>query len=159
MIFYKRIGKVGKVIIAVLAIITGFISVWASVEKYSTKNIEGEWYLKFKIEESSYRPYVGETHTQKLFFIQMDNTISGNGEKWEYNGKLLDFSMHRKLEYEGTVKGNEFKAKYIMYGRDRVTDGIIITTISDDGKSLIGTFSGTAANSRGTLKGEKIITK
>lgn len=152
-----KINRSGKILVAILSAVVTVGGVWGVYEKFSRHDIEGEWYIEFKVESSSYKAYIGETHTQKVFFIQSDNIVTGNGEKWEYNGELLDFSAHRKLEYEGSLDGNNFKAKYILHGRDRDSVGNISVEISSDGNTMIGAFSGTAASSKGTLKGKRII--
>ena len=152
----SQISTTGKFVTAVLTLFTLVIASWVVVKQFSTKDISGEWYLKFSVVSSSYKPYIGETHTQKIFFTQSDNRLIGNGEKWEYNGKLLPFDSHRKVEYIGTLDGSDFRATFKMYGKLRESSGIICLKISSDGKSVEGTFSGSAGNSKGTITGEKI---
>ena len=118
-------------------------------------NISGEWYMTFTNESSTYKPFIGEIHTQRTFFTQIEKTISGKGEKWEYNGKLLNDDQHRKLEYIGTIDGYNLKASYTLHGERRVSEGLIDVVISNDGKKMTGTFSGTAGNCKGRVIGEK----
>ena len=126
------------------------------IKQFTTKNIAGEWYLKFTVVSTSYKPYVGDIHTQKLFLTQSDKNITGEGEKWEYNGKLLPFDSHRKVEYIGTIDGSEFKATYKLFGKLRESSGTICLKVSSDGKSVEGTFSGSAGDAKGTVTGDKI---
>lgn len=152
-----KIGKTGKRVTAIFSFITAFFAVWALIKVYTRKEVTGEWYVEFKVEKSSYRPYIGESHTQKIYFTQTDASVRGKAEKWEYNGKLLKFDMHRKLEYEGAIDGSILKATFVLHGRDRDSEGIICVEISGDGKTMTGTFSGTAGTTFGTVKGERRI--
>lgn len=151
-----KAAKTHKVILGTLSLLLAIVGSWAIINEWNTKNIGGGWNLKFTIESSSYKPYIGETHTQKVFFTQIDNCITGNGEKWEYNGKLLPFNMHRKLDYTGTISGSDLKATYKLFGKLRESSGIICLKVSSDGKYVIGTFIGTAGDSKGTVTGERI---
>jgi hypothetical protein len=151
-----RITKTQKLLSASLTIFLGTIAVIAYFKQCTTKKAAGQWYLTFKVEKSAYKPFIGETHSQKVFFTQNENIIKGDGEKWEYNGKYLPSEMHRLLEYEGTINGNKLMAKYVLHGEKRDSKGMIDVEISDDGKTVKGTFSGTAGESSGTVTGEKV---
>ncbi len=154
--FYERIGKTGKTIGLILAITTGTFTCW-QIFKSSTKHkIAGAWKLKFIVQSSSYKPYIGESHTQRVSFCQNDCEITGEGEKWEYNGKLLPFDSHRILKYKGNIDDDCLKATYELFGLLRKSDGNIEVTLSDDGRSMEGKFTGTAGDSKGTVTGERI---
>lgn len=148
--------KAHKFVSGVLGLILSIAGVWALYKGYCRKDISGQWKLTFKNETSLKKSYVGETHTQKVFFTQSETEIEGHGEKWEYNGELLPFEAHRKLEYKGAVDENEFKATYVLHGLKRVSEGMIHVTINDDGNYLEGKFSGTAGETAGTVTGQKI---
>ena len=152
----SNISQTNKFITATLTLFTLIIATWIIVKQFTAKDVTGEWYLKFSVVSSSYQPYIGETHTQKVFFTQSDKNITGDGEKWEYNGKLLPFDSHRKVEYTGIIDGTDFNATYKLFGKLRETSGTICLKISSDGKSVQGTFSGTAGNSKGTVTGERV---
>lgn len=152
----SHISNTNKFVTAVLTLFTLVIATWVIIKQFSTQNISGEWYLKFNVVSSSYKPYIGETHTQKVFFTQSESNITGDGEKWEYNEKLLPFDSHRKVEYFGTVDGKTIQATFRLYGKLRESAGTICLKISHDGKHVEGTFSGTAGNSKGTITGDKV---
>jgi hypothetical protein len=154
--FSNHVGKTVTAISVVVGIAASVIACWQFFKSATKHNLAGEWKLKFKVESSTYKPYVGETHTQKVFFHQNDCEITGQGEKCEYNGAPLPFNMHRKLEYIGQVDDNNFKANYTLHGLKRETPGIIDMEISDGGRRMSGRFSGTAGNASGTVEGEKI---
>lgn len=154
--FFNRTGKTTTALSIIIGIAASVIACWQFFKSTTKHNLAGEWKLKFKVESSSYKPYVGETHTQKVFFHQNECEITGQGEKWEYNGTFLPYHMHRKLEYIGEVDDDNFKANYTMHGLKRETPGLIDVTISDGGRRISGRFSGTAGNAKGTVEGEKI---
>jgi len=154
--FYDRIGKTGKTVGLILAIVTGVFSCWQINNVLNKQNIAGAWELKFIVETSSYKPYIGESHTQKVSFSQDDFSISGEGEKWEYNGKLLPFDSHRRIKYKGSIEDNCLMAAYELFGLERISNGKIKVTLSEDGKEMTGRFNGTAGNSTGTVTGKKI---
>lgn len=81
-------------------------------------------------------------------FTQSDKNITGKGEKWEYNGEMLPYDKHRKIEYTGTLEGSELNAIYVLHGLEHDSEGSISATISDDGKTLNGTYYGTIGNDR-----------
>ncbi len=149
-----KIGKTGKRITAILGFFIAIFSIWGIYQKFVTKDISGQWHLEFKVEKSSYKAYIGETHTQKIYFTQNENNIIGKGEKWQYNGEDLPFDQHRKVEYNGTISGSLLKALFVLHGLKRETDGEIVATI--DGDTMEGTFSGTAADTKGTVRGRFI---
>lgn len=155
-ILFDRIGKTGTAISVIVGIIASAIACWQFFKSATTHNLAGQWKLKFKIESSSYKPYIGETHTQKIFFNQRDSEVTGKGEKWEYNGKLLPFGMHRKLEYVGKVEDDCFKASYTLYGLKRESIGMIDVKITDGGRRVTGRFTGTAGDASGFVEGERI---
>lgn len=154
--FVEKVTKTHKFVSGGIGLFLSVIAVLVFFKKCSTKNVSGNWYLELKVEKSAYKPYIGETHTQKVFLIQNENSVRGDGEKWEYNGKYLPAEAHRKIEYEGFIDGSSLFAKYVLHGQRRISEGSITVEISNDGTSMEGTFTGTAGESSGTVKGRKI---
>lgn len=64
--------------------------------------------------------------------------------------------MHRILDYDGTINGSELRARYVLQGERRQSFGDICVEISSNGKTMKGTFTGTAANAAGTVEGFKM---
>jgi hypothetical protein len=152
----EKIGTTGTTIATVLTIITGAFACWQIYRSSTQKNLAGRWKLTFTNVESSYKAYIGETHTQSVSFSQNGCEITGDGEKCEYNWVTLPSTQRRTIEYKGSVEDDCLKAAYKLHGRDRISTGNIEVTISDDERTLVGKFSGTAADTRGTITGEKI---
>ena len=148
-------GRV-KLIITVLSFISASFTCFKAYEYYRTPNIAGEWYLTLKVESSTYHAYVGDVIGIKAFLTQKDNSVTGHGEKWDYRGQPLPYSQRRKLEFDGSLKWRKFKTDYILHGETAETTGIIEVEITDGGTKMNGTFAGTAADTKGTITGEKI---
>ena len=91
-----------------------------------------------------------------MFFIQEENKVTGKGEKWEYNNAFLPYNMHRKLEYIGQIEDDGLKATYTMYGLQRESTGMIQVKIVDGGRRMVGDFTGTAGDVKGTVEGIRI---
>lgn len=148
--------KTNKAISMGIGLFIGVITIVGIVQNFRTKNYTGKWHLNFKNITSTYIPYIGEVHSQEVYFTQNENNINGDGEKISYNGIPLPSSKHRKLEYTGIVDGKKLTARYVLHGEKRVSNGQMNVTISDDGNTLIGTFSGTAGNCAGSVTGERL---
>lgn len=142
-----------------IALLTGFTLVYGSIQGYDyfrTPDISGEWYITLTVEGSSLKSYIGDVHGIKIYFTQVDKAVTGSGEKVDYNGKELNFSEHTKLDFNGSLNGHIFKTQYNLYGANRQTRGMFEAEITDGGKKLVGTFSGTAAKSYGRITGVKV---
>lgn len=153
---FVKIGKTGKRVTAVLGLIIATFTCIGIYKSFTTKNISGKWNLKLVTQKCNHREYIGDEHTQMTVFTQSDNNVTGKGEKWTYRGRMLPFNMHRKIEYDGTINGKEFRAIYVLHGLERDSEGSIVMTIGSDGKTMEGTFSGTIGNDSGIITGEKI---
>lgn len=155
-VFFNGIGKTGTAVSIVIGIAASWIACWQFFKSTTKHNLAGQWKLKFVVESSSYKQYVGETHTQKIFFHQNDFEITGKGEKWEYNGTFLPYNKHRKLEYIGELKDDCFKASYTLHGLLRESIGMIDMQITEGGRRMNGRFTGTAGDASGSVEGERI---
>lgn len=143
-------------ILGAIALITGLLLNFTDIfERFSSESdISGEWYFVFHTEESSYKDYINSVTEYKMHLTQNESEIKGNGEKWKYNGEEIDYSMHRPLKIEGTIKKDVFTFTFILYGGQRKTTGSVRAQYSD-GK-LIGNFSGTAADTKGQFISKKV---
>lgn len=152
--FFGTINRTSIIITGVVGFIAGVIAIIQFVPDLMREDVAGEWYVVFKVDKSAYKPFIGETHSQKVVLEQSNAKVEGSGEKWEYNGKFLPAEMHRRVEYSGTINGDELKATYKLFGEKRISIGIIIVKVL--GNKMEGTFSGTAGESSGTVIGERI---
>lgn len=151
-----KIGKTGKRITAILGFVGALVATWKIYDEFSTKNITGKWRLTFKVEKCGHKDYVGDVNVNESVFVQNGKSVSGQGEKTEYNGEYLEPSKHRRLVWTGTMDGDRFNGIYVLHGLNRESEGHIEVTISSDGKKLNGKYNGTIASDGGTVIGEKI---
>lgn len=152
----KKGGKtVRKAIVGVLTTIALVFSCWQAYDYFRTPDVSGEWFITLKVEESSMKAYIGDEHGIKMFLTQTDKSVSGYGEKWTYNGKRLDANTHIKMDFQGNVKANDLILTYTLYGSKSETKGTMKFHISDK-NTMNGNFSGTAANSKGTVAAERV---
>lgn len=107
----RKTRKFRTAIVSILTFATLVITCWQFYKSSPEYNLSGAWQLKFTVQSSSYKPYIGEYHTQQVAFCQNNCEINGDGEKREYNGKLLPFNMHRKIEYYGYHKWVRLQSK------------------------------------------------
>ena len=158
MINDSRMKKVKKTI-AVIGVIALLVALFLDVNDIRNLfkkriDITGEWKLKFRIQESSYSQYVDKVAEYKVYFIQEGNKINGQGEKWKFDEKFVPYSEHSPLIIEGKYKNDTIYCKYILKGSLRETTGNF-KAFYDNGK-LIGSFSGTGADAKGLIFGDKI---
>lgn len=118
-------------------------------------NISGNWEIKFNINESSYIPYIGKSMTFKLFFTQVNNEIEAKGEKWWIDDIEIPFEQHDPLELKGTIEGDKLVCTYTLKGIKRTTYGNLDILISKDTRRVEGKFTGTVADTKGTINGMK----
>lgn len=147
-----------KIITFIASFVTIVSFLFYLVDRYSETptNISGSWEMKFSILESSYKPYIGKSMTFKLFFTQKKGEIEAKGEKWWIDDKEIPFEQHDRMELKGTIiDGNKLSCTYTLHGNRRETIGNIEGEISDNAKSILGTFYGTVADSKGPVWGMK----
>ena len=81
---------------------------------------------------------------------QNDRYITGKGEKWWINGNEIPFSQHDPIVVSGIIRDKDLPLYFTLKGSNRETVGIFNLEIMSN-KKLIGTFSTTGANSRGSV--------
>ena len=89
-----------------------------------------------------------------MYVIQEEKKIVGEGEKWKYKGELLPYSEHDPIQITGTIINDTVYCKYSLNGSKRETIGNFKGYYKDD--KLIGTFSGTAANAKGSFSAKRV---
>src|ERR1700740_2287443 len=147
-----KIAKANKSLTAWVGLFVTIVAAIVIIQNWRTKDATGRWKLTFTNVECTYTPYVNETCTQTVTFIQTEKNVTGTGEKLWYNGKKLPPEQRRRLEYKGTISGKELTLNYDLHGKRRETGGIVRLSISKDGETLEGIFQGDAGECGGTVQ-------
>ena len=146
--------KIIKAVVACIAAIAAFYGTVLGIIQYhenrSGYDLNGEWALDLKIESTSYNPYKNLRVGYKIYLAQNDRYITGKGEKWWINGNETPFSQHDPIFVSGIIRDKDLPLSFTLKGSNRETVGIFNLEIMSN-KKLIGTFSTTGANSRGSV--------
>jgi hypothetical protein len=148
--------KLIPIIAGILGIIVAILTINEYFIEHPQKNLAGKWKFFFHIESSSYNPYLGKTPVFIVYITQEGNLIKGKGEMCYIDGKELPSSQHIPISLEGTLKNKELRAQYAQEGAKRTSVGEIVVKVTGSGDELTGTYSGTAADSKGPVKAIKV---
>ncbi|HEX8517231.1 MAG TPA: hypothetical protein VF868_13625 [Bacteroidia bacterium] len=136
-------------LIGILPVVTGYYKYWR------TKNVNGKWKITCHIKSSTYKAYVGKSSGFKIYLTQDDDKIKGQGEMWWVDDKEIPYEQHLPITVEGKVDGENMVLSYTQVGSKRTTVGEMVLNTSG-GDVLNGSFSGTAADAKGTVTAERI---
>lgn len=141
-----------KIIATVISLITGiiFLAHYIFPEK---EYLKGEWEIEFTNSHASLERYIGMTLTYKMSFTQNGKEYHAVGETYYVNGKELPFSRRRNLSVNGNVDERNITGSYLLKGAKRESTGYFEAVISEDGTQFEGTFTGSAANTKGKIHG------
>lgn len=112
--------------------------------------------LKFEIEKSSLKRYIGKSSTFKVHIRMSNKELEANGEMWQVDDQDIPYSQHIPIEIKGVKKGRNFECTYIQYGAIRTTTGSFKARLDQKSGRLVGKYSGTAANTSGPMTGWRI---
>lgn len=151
---FNKLGKTGAIVATIIGILTGLIALNEEWCNFKQKEISGEWKIKCNIENSSYKAYIGKSCGFKIFFNQQEKNLKGVGEMCWVNDDEIPFSEHIKIDLEGKINKDDVEITYTQYGQKRTTSGTMKLKLISE-LEMEGVFSGTAANSDGTVKAIK----
>jgi len=120
----------------------------------SDVDITGEWYVSFKVEQTSYNLYKGKVSEYKIHFMQNNEKIKGDGEKWKYDDRELPSNEHDPIIITGKYKNDSVYFTYTLKGQLRESTGSFVVALEND--ELKGHFSGTAAATKGSVYGNRV---
>ncbi len=109
--------------------------------------------MNSEIQKAELTSYLGMKIEWKLHLAQSGKRIEGTGEKIKVNGIQLDYSERTSIDIKGSVNGNIFTLQYIENGKKRKTNGIFEGQLN--GNEFQGTFSQTASDTQGLIRGSK----
>lgn len=143
----KQISNITIACLAAYGTILGIIQFYESKTSYI---IAGEWNLNLQILSTSYDPYQDSKVEYKIYIFQNKKSIQGKGEKWSFNEVELPSSQHDPIELNGIISNNKLPLFFKLKGSRRETVGIFNMKILNNNE-MIGTFSTTGANAKGTV--------
>lgn len=146
-------GKVLKFLGPLLGTIGALMGIYNFRQSHPGYDLTGEWNIKNTIESTSYHPYQGLKLTYRVFLEQRGNEISGRGEKWAENDRVLPPVAHTPITIAGRVSGRNVTVSYEEEGTKRKSTGTFDWAYQSETNSLSGSFTATAADSRGPSVG------
>jgi hypothetical protein len=119
-------------------------------------DVSGWWSLTNDVDSSSVPEYQGLRLGYRIQLEQRGSRITGRGQKWTENGRGLSSSARTTLTFSGTTDGREMTLKFTEHGTARTTTGTLTLELNEDGRTLIGSFSSTAAQSSGSSQAVRL---
>lgn len=150
------IARIGGGLAVSVAIIAGILAIFQFLESRPAINLTGEWKVVNTVESTSYHRYQGMQLGYRIFLRQDGKEVTGKGEKWWENGKEIPSTAHSAISVEGILDGMALTATFVEKGARRTTSGSFVWTVTPDGRMLQGSFTSTAADSRGPSIGERV---
>jgi hypothetical protein len=159
--FFRHPTKMIGTALAIIAGVAGLIANVSSIEEFFEPSLAGTWQLSLTIKASNGNLYTGDTAAYHLYLDANGDSLKGTGEKFQFNGKELPSSQKQPITVLGQLSGNSvilnFKQEPAPDGRARETIGQFTLNLdrpwflSRQVSDMRGTFSGTAADWRGTV--------
>src|SRR5580692_6580837 len=93
--------KIITTALALIAAVAGLIANVQGIARFFQPSLSGQWLLTVKNTESSYKPYIGMTSTFELVLLHDGDTVSGDGEKVQVEGKNIPIAQHQPIHVMG----------------------------------------------------------
>jgi cytoskeletal protein RodZ len=119
-----------------------------------TRNVSGDWRLATHVESSTYEDFKGLSLGYEITLHQVGDRITGAGRKITENGAAIDSKAQTPISLTGTIAGDRLSLTFTESGAQRVTQGKFVLLV-DEGGTLRGRFSSTAAQSSGRVEGRR----
>lgn len=123
----------------------------------SLPNVAGAWTLNTKVETSAYSRFEGLQLGYELRLVQKGDRITGSGRKVAENGTALKTRAQTPLSVNGTISGDRLTLNFVERGARRPSRGKFVLML-DEGETLRGRFSSTAASSSGVAEAHRVAT-
>jgi hypothetical protein len=143
---------------AFVGFVAGVIAIWEYLQTpHTSHDISGEWDVTNVTRETTYSPFQGLAVGYRLFLHQNGTELSGNGEKVSEGGRAIPAHQRTPLSITGgEIRGDKIAATFTDQGTKRSTTGEFVWTLHGE-RRFSGSFTSTAASSRGTSDGQKIV--
>jgi hypothetical protein len=127
----------------------------AGADIKDAKNVSGSWRLATRIESSSYARYQGLQLGYDVRLRQEGDRIIGEGRKVSENDGTIARRGQTPISLTGTIDGDRLTLTFNERGAKRATQGKFVLMV-DEGGTLRGRFSSTAARSSGTVEAHRL---
>jgi hypothetical protein len=111
--------------------------------------------LTHRVEQSTVAAFRDLTLSFRLELNQDGNRLSGQGLKWEENGRRLPTRGRTPITVTGTMEGNTVVLSFTERGTRRTSHGRLQLQLTDDGV-LHGRFSSGAGQSSGRARAVRV---
>ena len=143
--------------VAALLILGGLIGIYTFRHNSPKFDLSGEWKIENAIQSTSFHAFQGLKLGYRVFLSQRGTDLTGTGEKWSEDDKWLPPKAHTPIQITASISGNKIFATFQETGAERTTAGTFDWTYQPETNSLVGTFSSTAADSRGSSVGIRVV--
>lgn len=143
----KRTRRVALTTITVLAAVVG---VWQYVEAKARPDYTGEWELVLHVEQTTYSKYQDKDFQFVASLTQAGEVIDGSGELRKEGNETVPHARRSRTVYRGKTDGRTATLRFDMRGHLRDTSGLIVLEPGPEKGMLRGTFTWSAAESKGT---------
>jgi cytoskeletal protein RodZ len=120
----------------------------------SAKDVSGAWTLATHVQSSSYAPFEGLQLGYDIQLEQRGNRVTGTGRKVTENGGGIGSRAQTPISLAGTINGDRLALTFNERGARRPTQGKFVLLL-DEGGTMRGRFSSTAAQSSGTVEAHR----
>jgi hypothetical protein len=107
------------------------------------------------VESSSYKGYAGLRLGYELTLEQDGDRVTGVGRKVTENGAGIGPRAQTPLTVTGTIEGDRLTLNFVERGARRATQGKFVLLV-DDGGTLRGRFTSSAAQSSGRVEAHRV---
>jgi cytoskeleton protein RodZ len=118
-------------------------------------DVTGSWTIDTHVETSSYKGYAGLKLGYELKLEQDGDRVTGVGRKVTENGAGIGPRAQTPLTVSGTIEGDRLTLTFVERGARRPTQGKFVLLV-DDGETLRGRFTSTAAQSSGRVEAHRV---
>lgn len=122
---------------------------------YSLQNVSGSWTLATHVEASSYGPFEGLQLGYEIELEQAGDRVKGAGRKVTQNGDGIGPRAQTPISVDGTINGDRLTLTFNERGARRPTQGKLLLFVNEGG-TLRGRFSSTAAHSSGSVEAHRL---
>lgn len=127
---------------------TIFVSYVVYEEYFVYNDVTGNWKVIDSICISSNPEFIGKKVEFNINLLQTGFNVTGNGEKNKFGGKNEEFRSILKIE--GKIKSKTILLNFSESGKTRTSFGFFRLKISENKDRMIGEFSSTAADTKGS---------